>query len=44
MMVNEYELVRVFILLLLDGGSMKTNKATYRMIMIYKQRGVPTIY
>ena len=29
---------------LLDGGSMKTNKATYRMIMIYKQRGVPTIY
>jgi hypothetical protein len=29
---------------LLDGGSMKTNKATYRMIMIYKPRGVPTIY
>jgi hypothetical protein len=29
---------------LLDGGSMKRNKATYRMIMIYKQRGVPTIY
>ena len=29
---------------LLGGGSMKTNKVTYRMIMIYKQRGVPTIY
>ena len=29
---------------LLDGRSMKTNKATYRMTMIYKQEGVPTIY